>query len=123
MPRRRLVEAEDRLGAASTAAAASEASRARQAMALQTLEVDAAEARARVRELEAVSLQQSSMLQTRAQSECRLEETIRQLQQVRAACILALVAIRLVTVAFRACPTARRARLPPTELQLNPLQT
>jgi hypothetical protein len=91
-------------------------------MALQTLEVDAAEARARVRELEAVSLQQSSMLQTRAQSECRLEETIRQLQQVRAACILALVAIRLVTVAFRACPTARRARLPPTELQLNPLQ-
>jgi hypothetical protein len=87
MPCRRLAEAEDRLGAASTAAAANEAARARQAKALQTLEADAAEARARVRELEALSLQQSSTLQTRAQAECRFEETVRQLQQVRAVCI------------------------------------
>ena len=80
--RRRLAEAEDLLSSATAAAAANEAFRARQAQAVQTLELDAAEARARVRELEFFAQQQTTLLQTRAQSEGEFEETIRQLQQV-----------------------------------------
>ena len=83
--RRRLVEAEDRLDAAAAAAAAAEALQTRQAKALQALESDAAQARIRVGELEAALQQQASLLQLRAQKEVQLEETVKQLHQVRRA--------------------------------------
>ena len=92
---RRLDEAEDRVraaAAAAAAAAASEASHARQAKALVKFESDAAEARARVQELEVTGQQQAASLQARMQSEGQMEETIRQLQQVlpRTCCHLVL---------------------------------
>jgi hypothetical protein len=79
---RRLSDAEDRLDAISSAAAANEAAWLQQSKTLQALETDAAHARARMRELEDFSQQQTSMLQARVQAEGQLEETIRQLQQV-----------------------------------------
>ena len=89
---RRLDEAEDRVRAAAAAAAVSEASHARQAKALVKFESDAAEARARVQELEVTCQQQAASLQARMQSEGQMEETIRQLQQVlpRTCCHLVL---------------------------------
>ena len=57
----------------------------RQAKALQALESDAAQARVRVGELEAALQQQALLLQVRAQKEVQLEETVKQLQQVRRA--------------------------------------
>jgi chromosome segregation ATPase len=89
---RRLDEAEDRVRAAAAAAAASEASHARQAKALVKFASDAAEARARVQELEVTCQQQAASLQARMQSEGQMEETIRQLQQVlpRTCCHLVL---------------------------------
>ena len=82
---RRLVEAEDRLDAAAVAAASAEALQTRQAKALQALESDAAQARVGVGELEAALQQQALLLQARAQKEVQLEETVKQLEQVRRA--------------------------------------
>ncbi len=108
---RRLADAEDRLDAVSSAAAANDAARLRQTQTLQALEVDAAGARARTRELEVLSQQQASLLQARAQAEMQLEETVRQLQQVLASEVFST--FLAFTFFFRACATAKPARPPP----------
>ncbi len=122
---RRLDEAEDRLHAAAAAAAASEACHARQENSLAKFESDAAEARARVQELEATCQQQAASLQARMQSQGQMEETIRQLQQVLplTCCHASLhSAARKLIAPSRACVTAKRAHRLPIARRVSPLQ-